>query len=192
MNILLDSLPEAIRIQGKDYEINSDYRTGIQIMIAFEDQDLTPNEKALVMINRLYVERPQDLNEAITKAIRFLDGNPDEPDEPGNNPGMRLYSFTKDARLIYAAFKQTHGVDLQKEDLHWWQFLALFMDLGADTAFSNLINLRRKVKTGKASKEERQTANEMGSMFEVPDDDTRTLDQKVAADKFMRLLKGGA
>lgn len=190
MNILVDQLPEAIRIKGKDCQINSDFRTGIEIMVAFEDQELTPNEKSLIMVDRLYVEPPPDLDEAILKAVRFLDGNPDEPPEPSDHPGMRLYSFTKDARLIYAAFKQTHGIDLQKEDLHWWQFLALFMDLGADTAFSNLINLRRRVKTGSASKEERQAARDMGSMFEIPDEDTRTLEEKIAADKFMRLLKG--
>jgi hypothetical protein len=190
VNILVDSLPDSIRINGKDYPVDTDFRTGIEIITAFEDPDLSDSEKAMVLTGRLYKEKPQDIQEAITKGVRFLDGGESPGDSPNDHPGMRLYSFTKDARIIYAAFRQTHGIDLQTERLHWWQFLALFMDLGAETTFSNLVNLRRKVKTGKASKEERKAAREMGDMFEIPDNDTRTLQEKIAADKFMRLLKG--
>lgn len=190
MNILVDSLPDSIRINGEDYPVDTDFRTGIEIITAFEDPDLSDNEKAMVLIGRLYKEKPQDLQEAISKGVKFLDGGEDQSDSPSSHQGMRLYSFTKDARIIYAAFRQTHGIDLQTERLHWWQFLALFMDLGAETTFSNLVNLRRKVKTGKATKEERKAAREMGDMFEIPDTDTRTLEEKIAADKFMRLLKG--
>ncbi len=190
MNILVDSLPDSIRINGIDYPVDTDFRTGIEIITAFEDPDLSDIEKSLVLIGRLYKETPQDLQQAVTKGVKFLDGGEEPTDSPSNHQGMRLYSFTKDARIIYAAFRQTHGIDLQKERMHWWQFLALFMDLGSDTTFSNLVNLRRKVKTGKASKEERQAAREMGDMFTIPDADTRTLEEKIAADKFMRLLKG--
>lgn len=190
MNILVDNLPEAIRIQGKDYQVNTDHRTGIDIMIAFEDPDLTDNEKAAILLDRLYREKPQDLNQAVTKGIKFLDGGETPSQEGSAHPGMRLYSFTKDARLIYAAFRQTHGIDLQNEKLHWWQFLALFMDLGADTTFTNLVGMRKRVKTGKATKEEKKAAREMGDIFEIPDNDTRTLEDKIAAERFMKLLKG--
>ena len=102
---------------------------------------------------------------------------------------MRLYSFSKDAPLIYSAFRQTHGVDLEREDLHWWKFIALFMDLSGDTAFGNLINLRRRIKTGKATKEERQAAREIGDLLEVPEVDMRTIEEREAEEAFMQRVR---
>jgi len=94
--------------------------------------------------------------------------------------------------LIYAAFRQTHGIDLQKELLHWWVFLALFQDLGADTAFCSLVNLRRRVKSGQATKEEREHAIKMGDAFELPEvDELLEPEENENAEIFARLAERG-
>lgn len=134
----------------------------------------------------VYVNMPQDIEQAIIKAHLFLNGG--EITE-SDDPPMRLYSFKKDANYIFAAFRQTHGIDLQTTDLHWWKFLALFMDLGSETTFCQLVSLRKRIKTGKATKEERETAREMGEVFDVPDVDDRTLDEKEAEQDFLRKLE---
>jgi hypothetical protein len=185
-NILFDTLPECIEIDGNVYQINADFRTCLKIIMAFEDNELTPQEKQIILINNLYRETPPDIVEALRQANIFLNGG-DVQEENEETP-FRLYSFTKDARFIYSAFRQTHGIDLTESDLHWWQFLSLFMDLGAETTFTQLIGLRKRIKTGKASKEERQAAREMGEAFEVPEIDRRTLEEKEAEAEFMRLI----
>lgn len=170
MNILLDDLPEAIEIDGKEYTINWDHRTGIDCILDFENPDLTAEEKGILLMRRLYREPlPENMSEALRLGIKFLNGGKDEVEDNPFSEHYRLYSFEKDAGLIYAAFRQTHGIDLQKETLHWWVFLALFQDLGADTAFCSLINLRRRVKSGEASKEEREHALKMGEAFDLPE-----------------------
>ncbi len=184
MNILIDELPEAIEIGGQAYAIHSDFRTALRILMAFEDNDLANLEKHLVLIQNLYQERPAESNQAFEAGIKFL--NLGEESEDDDSP--RVYSFSKDANLIFAAFRQTHGIDLATTELHWWMFLALFMDLGADTAFCNLVSLRKRVKTGKATKEERQAAREMGEAFQLPEVDTRSLAEREAEAEFMRLL----
>lgn len=190
MNILLDQLPTAIRIDGIAYPINADFRTGLDIIIAYESQELTIQEKHLVLVERLYKEPPANLTQAIVKGLKFLNGGQESEPEADTNPGIKTYSFEKDAALIYAAFRQTHGIDLTSANLHWFQFLALWMDIGQDTAIASLIGLRHRVKTGKATKEERKAAADMGSAFEIKDLDTRTLDEKLAADRFYQLLRG--
>lgn len=70
--------------------------------------------------------------------------------------------------------------------------MALFMDLGADTAFCSLVGLRRRVKTGKATKEEKAAAREMGNAFVVPEVDTRTIEERIAERAFMDLMGQGA
>lgn len=186
MNILIDDLPTQIEIDGRQYKINSDFRTCLTIILACEDGELTPQEKQIILLSRLFVQLPQDTRLAAQQAVIFLNGGKaaDEETEP-----LRLYSFERDANLIFAAFRQTHGIDLQKDTLHWWQFLALFMDLGQDTTWCQLVGLRKRVKTGKATKEERQAAREMGGLFDVPEVDTRTLDEKEAEAEFLRKVE---
>ena len=171
MNILVDELPEAIEINGIEYAVNSDFRTGLGCILDMESSDLTDEEKCILLLRRIYGDViPEDGETAIKLAVKFLDGGKEPPEE--ENPfadNTRLYSFEKDSALIYAAFRQTHGIDLQKVDLHWWQFLALFQDLGADTGFCNLVNLRRRVNSGEATKEERKYALKLGDAFEVVD-----------------------
>ena len=171
MNILLDDLPEAIEINGVEYAVNFDFRSGLACILDMESSELTDEEKCILLLRRIYGDViPEDGETAIKLAVKFLDGGKEPLEE--ENPfadNTRLYSFEKDSALIYAAFRQTHGIDLQKADLHWWQFLALFQDLGADTGFCNLVNLRRRVNSGEASKEERQYALKLGDAFEVVD-----------------------
>ena len=171
MNILLDDLPEAVEVNGVEYAVNFDFRTGLACILDMESSELTDEEKCILLLRRIYGETiPDDVEVALKLAVKFLDGGKEPPED--ENPfadNIRLYSFEKDSALIYAAFQQTHGIDLQKVDLHWWQFLALFQDLGADTAFCNMINLRRRVNSGEATKEERQYALKLGDAFEVID-----------------------
>jgi hypothetical protein len=194
VNILTDRLPEAIRVNGRVYEINSDFRDCLRIILAFEDNSLTPLEKQMLLMENLFrdVVNSEDYPEAMQQGVRFLDGGGklEEDVEGDRGQHLRLYSFSQDANLIFAAFQQTHGIDLQNtEYLHWWQFLTLFMDLGESTSFCSLVGLRKRVKTGKATKEERQVAREMGAMFEVPELDTRSLAEKIQDREFVKQVQ---
>jgi len=191
MNILLDPLPDAVEIDGVAVPIRTDFRAALRIILAFEDNSLTVIEKQAVLLDNLYPEPPANVTRALEQGVKFLDGGSAASDDDDNEP-IRVYSFSQDARLIFAAFRQTHGIDLQTATLHWWAFLALFMDIGADTALSHLISLRHRVKTGKATKEERRLAQEMGESFEIADLDTLTLEEREEEAEFLRLVKGGA
>ncbi len=194
MNLLVDKLPETVEVDGREFSINADFRACLKTILAFEDPELTTGEKQAILLNNFYVGKlPENIENAYEAAIWFLDGgeNGKEKKQEEVRVGPRLYSFSGDAALIYAAMRQTHGIDLSHTELHWWQFLALFKDLGQDTAFCNLISLRKRVKTGVASKEERKTAREMGEAFEVPEIDDRTLEEKESENEFYRLLNKG-
>lgn len=186
MNLLTDAPPNEVEIDGRQYAVNSDFRSCLRIILAFEDNDLTNAEKQMIMMSNLYPVIPNNMQAAFTKGGWFLNGGKPSHDEDESAP--RLYSFSRDADLIFAAFRQTHGIDIKTVDLHWWEFLALFLDLGADTTFCNLINLRKRVKTGKASKEEKAAARAMGEAFEVPEIETMTLEEREAEAEFMRLI----
>lgn len=183
-NILVDDLPTTVLIDHTEYKIETDFKACLRTILAFEDNTLTPQEKYIVLLTNLFPVIPTDTQYAVVEAMRFLNGG----DEHEEKESPRVYSFAKDARFIYAAFKQTHGIDLNSAQLHWWQFLALFMDLGQDTTFCQLTALRKRIKTGKATKEEKQAAREMGDLFDIEEIDTRTLSEKEREAEFLRLV----
>jgi hypothetical protein len=183
INLLFSAPPVELEVDGELYPINHDYRTGLRVIMAFQDNTLLSAEKTSVLLENVYAETvPDDLGGAIKEALWFIDCGITEEQQQSPH---RLYSFEKDANIIYAAFQQTHGIDLSMaEDLHWWKFVALLMDTGQDTTFTQLIALRKRVKTGKASKEEIKLAREMGDMFIV--EDYISPEQRAEKDKFMQ------
>lgn len=189
-NVLIDRLPTTVEVDGNRYAIDSDFRTCLRVILAFEDQELTGVEKRMVMLENLYPEMPENVAEAIKQGIRFLDGGIEAEDNE-ERPNRRVYSFEKDASYIFSAFRQTHQIDLETiEYLHWWKFLYLFMDLGEDTFFVRLLGLRKRLADGSATKEERKAAREMGAIVELPEDELMTAEEQGAVDHFMALLDG--
>ena len=184
MNILVQELPETVEVAGEAVPIRTDFRAALRVMLAYEDPELTPQEKQLVMLANLYPELPDDVGAAIEAGIRFLNGGEVGPDEDG----PRLCSFSNDANFIFSAFRQTHQIDLQAAELHWFEFLALFMDLGAETTFCSLVSLRKRVKSGKASKHELEAARELGDVFRVPEIDNRSPEERRQEDEFMKAV----
>ena len=55
---------------------------------------------------------------------------------------------------MYAAFKSQYGIDLNKDDMHYWQFMGLLTTLD-DCAFTRVVDIRMKKITSKMPKEEK-------------------------------------
>lgn len=189
MNILVEQLPSAVEIDGQEWPINTDFRACLRVIMAFEDGDLTTQEKQVVLLENLYPSLPSNVPEAFRLGIKFLNGGETVDGESEGEFSLRLYSFEKDASFIFSAFRQTHSIDLETAELHWWKFLALFMDLGADTTFCNLVSLRKRVKTGKASKQELQMYRELKDVIDVSEPVVLTHEEKEQEAEFMRLVE---
>jgi len=187
VNLLTDTPPESIVIDGKEYKINTDFRSCLRIMLAFEDNELSSLEKQSVMISNLYPVLPSDVKKAMEHGSWFLNAG---KESDADNDAPRVYSFSKDADMIFSAFRQIHKIDLATTELHWWIFTALFMAVLAsqDNPFGSLVSLRLRVKTGRATKEEARAYRELGDMAEVPEIDDRTLEEREAEAEFMRLI----
>ena len=183
MNALLNKFPTKIRIDDTDYEINTDYRNCLKIILAFEDDELTIEEQYFIMLNLLYKEMPENIELAIEKAILFLNCG----EEYEVSDSKRTYSFNKDSKYIYSAMNQTHNIDLESiEYLHWWKFVFLFMDVDKDCTFSYITSLRYKKNNGKLDNYDQKIWVEMR---EIVDLDYSCEDEEES--EFMKLLNGG-
>ena len=75
MNVLIDIFPTKTIIEGREYKLNTDFRNCLNIVLAFEDTELLDIDKIEIMLELLYGKDhiPQNLNQAIKKAVLFLD-----------------------------------------------------------------------------------------------------------------------
>lgn len=191
MNILTDRLPTAVEIDGKEYSIDTDFRTSLQIIMAFEDANLTSYEQSAIMLKLLYGDViPPNIEKAQELAIKFLNYGSDDGEGVSSGESERLYSFSKDAKYIYSAIKGTHGIDLETVDyLHWWKFCYLFLDLNEDCFFSKIIYYRTQRNRGKLTKEEQEYCAQIKDILDLPK--VRTSQEIAAQNEFMELLNRG-
>ena len=146
---MIYDLPTTVEFGGRTWEINTDYRDILNILMAFEDEELTPQEKAFVCLYNFYVnfeEIPKEcVQEAYEKAMEFIDhGNGDD-----NGKKPRTMDWEQDAHIIFPAINRVAGYEVRSCDyLHWWTFLGMFMEIKESTC-ATVFSLRQKKARGK-------------------------------------------
>lgn len=169
MNILTQQLPTKIKINNKLYDINYDFRTVILTLQALEDSELSHFEKLDILVNNIYKDEIpyEDYEEACIKASKFIDLGQDDSNT-GKKSNTRIFSFEKDANYIFTGINLTHNVDLEKEkDMHWWKFMAMFMDMSPDCMFGELVYYRKRKAEGKLTKEEKQQYEKIKDLVDL-------------------------
>ncbi len=175
MNILSDKLPTKIKVNNNIYDINYDYKTIINILLSFEDTELTKDEQMYIMLKNLYKQDipENDIEEALKKGIKFIDGGVVEENKANEK---RIYSFKKDGNYIFSGINQTHHIDLtEKTNLHWWVFLSLFMDMSADCTFGELVYYRKRKNENKLTKEEKEQYKKIKKLVDLNDEDSESI-----------------
>lgn len=176
MNLLIDSLPEAVSINGAEYAIRSDFRTGIRFELLIQDDEKPEAEKLLESLLLFYPEIPDDIHGAVDRMLWFYrcgkedeDQKAEEAKEEAPDSDLKAdYSFKHDAAYIYAAFLEAYGIDLTKTELHWWTFRALFLGLPEECAFQKIRGYRSLKISSKMSKEQKEFYRKMKRLFALP------------------------
>ena len=139
MKVIGGDLPHGVFWEGIYYPIRTDFRIWLSVSELLEKEDLV---HAMLRAPELcYLKkRPQSQKGAFLALMDFLllgekTGKEDKKSE-------RLFSFSEDEELIYASFLKEYGIDLSKEEMHWWRFVALLRCLGTDTPLSRVMSIR--------------------------------------------------
>ncbi len=166
-NILLDRMPD----EYEGYLIRTDYRIGIQISQALEDEELSPYERVGVAINLLFGEGMPEYKVAYEALKWFMRGGADlekseDLEESESESDVRYFSFDIDSSRFYSGFRRMYGIDLDREKIHWFRFLAMMADLG-DCAFTQVIGYRTADTNG-MDKKTRAAYNQIKKKFALP------------------------
>lgn len=143
---MIGELPTALEIDGKSYEIRTDYRVALMIFQAYNDPDITQIEKALTCLECLFKEVPDNAEAALEKAAWFLDG--------GSNVKLKelpvkTIDWEQDESLLFPEINKIAGTEVRLLDyLHWWTFLGFFSTMG-EGLYTQILNIRQKRAKGK-------------------------------------------
>ena len=148
-------LPTSLEVNGKQWEIRSDYRDILNVIVAFEDPDLKPEEKQYVALFIIYKDfanmPPDDLKQAYEAALWFIDGGKKE----AKSSGPRTMDWERDAAILFPAINTVAGQEVRAMPyLHWWTFIGYFMEIQKGV-FATVLQLRsKKAKKKKFEKDE--------------------------------------
>lgn len=137
MNILFEKFPDSVRVSGKRYQIETDFREWIRFIALVEDDSIPWQHKVNLMGQWYTDDIPEDVEDAVYALGEFCAGTSDEEeDEPYQKKenAKQVFSFGQDASCIYSAFREVYGINLQDIPyMHWWEFQTLLTGLPEST-----------------------------------------------------------
>lgn len=138
--------PKYVEVNGKRYKINTSYKYALKCNEIAEDENINDIERALGIIYVLFGEDALNDTEnaplLIEKAQKYLLCG----QEPSKEE-TRDMDFNQDFPLIRTSLRSDYGINLDKEDLHWWEFYELVnglssSDIGNCCILNRVRNLR--------------------------------------------------
>lgn len=147
---MIGRLPVSLEVGGQDRDIRTDFRDILVIIQAFNDPDLTDQEKNFIMLKILYPDFEQipfdNMQEAAEQAVWFLDcGQVDEE----KKPTKKVMDWEQDESLVFPAINNVAHQEVRALSyLHWWTFIGYFMEIKEGT-FSVVLGIRQKNAKGK-------------------------------------------
>ncbi len=183
---MLGTLPQSLDICGRQYAIRSDYRNILQIFSAFNDDDLSDQEKALIFLKRMYVDFDliprNDYQAAYAAATEFIECR--MPASEKKQP--KIIDWDKDEQLIFAAVNKIAGQEIRAvEYMHWWTFLGLFQSIDREDIWGFILTIRqKKARNKKLEKHETEFFNANRALCEL----SAHTDKKKEAENYMSAL----
>lgn len=184
MNMLIDILPETVKINGEEYKINSDFRTSILFELLMQDPEIDAKERIMQALRLYYPTIPKDVNKSVDMLLWFYrcgkDISLNSSKGAGKGKSTQIYSFDFDDDYIYSAFLDQYGIDLQDiEYLHWWKFKAMFKSLKKDNEIVKIMRYRSMDLSKIKDKEQRAYYKQMKEMYKIPLDINKDEQQKI-------------
>ena len=166
INVLLDELPDGYECSsGNFYNMDFDFRNGIQASLCQDDPELTETEKQWVIRDLIFPdEKPADMNDYAECAEFYLTGW--SHDNPGKKENRRLMDFDIDQWRIYSAFLSQYRIDLNTAEMHWWVFMGLLSSLD-ECSYTRVIDIRSRNVEADMDKKAKRALMEAKAVYEL-------------------------
>lgn len=145
--------PEYVKINHKKIKINTDFRIALKCDEIAKNIEISDYERSLAIIYLLFgnegINAHQSYEKLLELAIKYLSCGQEKTD----NDKEQDMDFVQDINLIKASFRSDYGINLDKEEMHWWEFNNLLNGL-SNSEFGNccILNRIRNLRTYDTSK----------------------------------------
>lgn len=151
----MNKYPEYIEVNSKKYKINTDFRIALKCDEVYRDESIGNYEKNLAIIYLLLgdegIKAHEDHETILKLLVKYLlraktvdDLNIDK--EPSMN-------YRQDEGYIKASFMSDYSIDLDKVEMHYWQFFDLLQGLTENSILNRVRMIREEDLSGKKGKE---------------------------------------
>ena len=155
-------LPTTVTVSGTEYPVRTDFRVILEIFVMLEDPNLSDSDKTEALLRMFYEDRPpaEDTDAALRAFLDFLEpGNLSLRTIPQDGVAIRspsrssrpsLIRWEQDFHLIVGPVNHVLGMECRSTPyLHWYTFLAAYMDIDPESVFSQVLRIREKLRSGK-------------------------------------------
>lgn len=123
--------PTKVKIEDKEYPINTDFRVAIECDNIAKNQDIGTYEKALAIIYKLFGDKGLDDKQNHEKLLELgqkylLCGKEITDADKKQEEDM---DYIQDMDYIEASFMSDYHIDLSQTEMHWWKFYNLISGL---------------------------------------------------------------
>lgn len=150
--------PEYVKIGDKKYKINTDFRVAIKCNKVAEDETIGDYERSLAIIYLLFGDKGLNDGDNYEKLLELAKKYLSCGKEIEQTNEQQDMDFVEDYDYIKTSFRSDYGINLDKENMHWWEFFNLInglsnSELGNCCILNRIRNLRnfdeRKIEDAK-------------------------------------------
>ena len=124
--------------------IRTDFRVILEIFVMLGDPELSDADKTEALLRMFYEERPADASAAVQAFRNFVDPS------PSSGGGPSLVNWSRDFPLLVGPVNHVLGTECRSMPyLHWYTFLAAYMEIPPDSVFAQTLRIREKLARGK-------------------------------------------
>lgn len=185
---MIQGLPQSIEVNGRDEPIRWEYTAVLDVISAMNDPNLEEEEKAYAAMWIFYENFDDFDKEDYAPAFEAMVGFMNNGASDSRTKHVKTVDIEQDYELIIPAINRVAGKEIRNcEDIHWWTFLAWFMEIGECT-YTTVLSIRSKMKKGKSLEKWEQefyTANK-----DVVEIRRRLTDEEIENEKWLNSLLG--
>lgn len=140
--------PKYVKIGEKKYKINTDFRVAIECQEIALDDSIGDFERALAIIYKLFgddgLDDSNNYEKLLELAQKYLSCGKEVDKKTNEEPDM---DFIQDMPYIKASFRSDYNINLDEEEMHWWEFYDLMnglsnSEMGNCCVLNKIRNLR--------------------------------------------------
>lgn len=186
MNLLIDEVPTTVIIDDVEFEINSDFRISMMFELLINDPELSERERLYQALILYYPIIPSNLEAAVDKIMWFYKCGKEEQEEnnntnksSGKKTVKKIYDYEHDSEIIFASFMKSYNINLQRDNLHWWEFKSLFDNIDEDSKLYKIMEIRSVNLSQVKDKDKKNYYKKMKDLYKLPDNISKSEKEKL-------------